>query len=1161
MAISPAIDEAQMQPTPDDEQRLFEEKFGQMSYQVFSSQFPDLVGSIVTFKLLDSDLDKGSGSGSFILEHHGSFIYVPVILADNQLKPFDMMYVKDKDIFLPLTEEWIEEVGKGSLAELGEGSKLPETVATDVDIRNIMVPPTTGRYSYASANEVSPRNKLAADASQPLGMRLHKYAQGEMIAAGAQGGAPMGGGMPMGGMPAPPGGQGGPGSAQPFDPEVWATFVEQFQRIQGTTPGAALDSGSMDLESLGKMYKSHTKTWEMAPDPNQTAGMAPAADLGMPQAPMDPNAMPPAGAAPAQPMQRTASVGSEASKVVTQAAQKITPTLGQKLDDFASLMGSGAAGGAAIGGVRAGMDQELSDVPGGMIRGAIGGAIGAPIGRAIGTAAGKTMAGQKYTMPGDSRTIGSILGGATGGFIGARGEKTNYDKMRHPFSYNRASPYGNMTVTASDHNANLSAMIKHAVHKKSTYQNALPSFLKAAPNTVKQAFAQVLSDNPSLLKQAGDIYGEATLVDCLTPVEEKTAGMSEGGGQLYVADKDTPSAGFHASFGDAAPEAFNGVLLRGYHFKDTRPGLNLAVQTQEYHDFTDPRESGVYMLFPINETPEPALVITQPYDLLGEDRVTYPKSVESVTRLKTKVPKDSDNVENDVISQHATTKNPDKDVERSHVLERLFILGNGDYGLCHHIMGEQIAEIALEGTPVFKTVMTDGENPPKAGKGMFVYKRGIHYFGTKPVELSEIKNLTNKTIRGKVSAVGGWGAKNFVIDAKSPLKRPIRPRGEDIVIIPASWKWLPLNDSVNASDYMRNASTLTYIMLDAMGSMGVSEIVARSAGQDMYAVDGGKTNDKKAALVELAKTAHIHASAAEAMLKIAEKTGKCAAHIVTKHQYDYLMTKVAQPPMPMAPTPQVPPQVEAPPPPMPPAMAEDPGMMNSPIDQAFQESMDDMQTQMSQLMAQMQVLQTVQERAMQIEQGGGEAPPPEAGMDPNAAPPMDPGMAQQPPMQGGMDPNMMAPPGAEGEMPPEAMADPAMQDPAMQEEAPPPPIMRTEQPSSQEIASQINPDFLEQAGQFQQQGAFDAGALGSLAKNPSLKEMSSQYSANLEDSVDDLGRTLLTLYMQESELKEQLGDEAFIKLETQLRDTFKGLGDLTLNLTHNTAHVEDSAQA
>ena len=1144
MPLSPAIDASMMQPAPDEEKRLFEEKFGQMAYQVFNSQFPDLVESIVTFKMLDSDVDNSSAVGTFVLEHQGQFLYAPVILADNQLKPLDMMYVKDRDIFLPLNAEWVEEVSKGSLNSLGEGMKLPDTVATDVDIRNVIVPPTTGRYSYAS---VDARTKLAAEASVPLGLRLHKFAQGGYP------GAPTSGSM----------------TDENFDPEIWATFVDQYNRIQGTTPGQSLDSGSMDLETLAKMYKSHTKTWEMANNPalampqqQQQPGMAP--EQGMPQQGMPQQGMPQQGM-PQQGMMRTADVKSTVAKEVAEAASK-NPSWGSKLDSLTSLMGAGAAGGAAMGGVRAGMDQELSDVPGGMIRGAIGGAIGAPIGRALGTAAGTSSIGQKYMMPGDARTLGSLLGGATGGFIAARGDRTDYNRLRHPMMSN--SPYGNMTVKGSDHSADIKSLIEHVTEKKAGYKNVLPDFLARVPNAVKTAFAKVLEDSPALLKLAGDTYGAQTLIEALTPVATKTAGMVEGGGALYIADKDTPPKGFHSSFGDAAPEAFNGVLLRGYHFKDTRPSLNLAVQTQEYADFHDTREPGVYILFPIGETPEPALVITEPYDLLGEDRPTFPHSESRRKNVKVHVPRPEDTKENE-----SWTK--EKDVERSHKTSRMFILGDGGYGECSELMGTMIAEIAMQDTAVFNTVMSDGTHPPKSGKGMFIKKRGIHYFGTQAVELSEITTNEEGVIRGTVSRIGGLASKKFVIDPKSPIKKPMRPRGENIVVIPADCKWLPLKERVNAADYMRNPSELSDIMVGALGSMGVSKIVARKAGQNMYAVDGERTNDKVAALTRLATKGRIHASAAEAMLKIAEAEGVCRAYIVTPHQFGYLRTKVAQipaPPQGMA----MPPQEAAPP--MPPAMTEDPAMQGSAVDTAFQETMGGLQQQISELQAQLTVLQTVQERAMQIEQEDAAAY--QGGMDPNMAQPgMDPGAAPPPP-QSGMDPNMgggMPPqpgmdPNMGGGMPMQPGMDPSMgggmdpnMDPnmaaqqGMEQEQPPLPIMNTENPSSTEIASQINPAFLEQAGQFQQQGAFDAGAVGSLAKTPALKEIASQYSANLEDSVDDLGRTLLTLYMQEGELKDQLGDEAFTKLETQLRDTFKGLGDLTLNLSHNSSQLHNAS--
>ena len=412
-----------------------------------------------------------------------------------------------------------------------------------------------------------------------------------------------------------------------------------------------------------------------------------------------------------------------------------------------------------------------------------------------------------------------------------------------------------------------------------------------------------------------------------------------------------------------------------------------------------------------------------------------------------------------------------------------------------------------------------------------------------------------------------------------------RPQDTDIVFVPARYKWLPLKDQVEERQFLASGTDISNILLQSLGSMGVGEVVARRAGQSMYSIDGEKSTDKVAALRKLAEKHYIHATAAEAMLKIAEAKTISRAYVVSPQQYHFLRTKIADQMPPAPPGMGMPPAPPAPP--MDPnagmgAMGAPPAMGGAPADpnaggavpppgnsiaQAFQETNDQLQQQINQLQAQLDVLVTVQERANQIDTGAAgpseqlpqdpaAAPPdPQAmgggagGMPP--APPMDPSMGQPPqdPSMGQppMDPSM-APYGAQG-------MDPTAGQP------PPGPVMRTEEPSSNEIAAQINPSFLEQAGQFQGMGAFDAGAVSSLAQTPSLKNISSQYAANLEDSVDDLGRTLLTLYMQEGELKEQLGEEAFVKLEDELRNTFKNLGELTLTLSHNTSQLNNRAPA
>lgn len=1152
--LSPAVNQQQAPPTDEGENKLFEDQFSQMAYQAFSSKFPDQTTAIVTFKILDSDIDQGTAVGAFILEAEGEFIYVPTILSDNQLKPFDLMYVKSKDIFLPLDPKWIEEIKKGALLSMGEGAELPDTVATDVDIRNLMVPPTTGRYSYASY-DVSPKNKLEAKATEPLGRKITKIANEMAMPMEGPGGVPGQGGVPptvgvleqgqqgQGQGQAPKGGS-GEATQDDFNPEIWETFVEQFQRINGTTPGKALDEGMMDVETLSKMYKSHQKTWDMAAEANQAMmgqQMDPAAQQGQPMAAapvgaggqqVDMSAAP----GPAGPGTVAPKMASARSEIAEQGAE----TMGEMFDRYMGHIGRGSAVGAGVGGVQAGMDGRLGDVPGDVLAGAVGGGVGALPGRMVGKALARRYPGHLSAAP--AAVGGTIGGGAAGGYLMSRSDPRTMSQWTAP-SQAALQEYAQerrASADDSDHVEAFAAMIKHA-QRGTEHRLNLPDFLSKAPNQVKTAFAKVLSENPKLLKAAGDIYGESTLVEALQH-KEATA-KEQTGGALYVYDEDTDPDTLEESFGSAAPEAFNGILMRGYYFKDSRPSLNLAVQTQHYHDFHDPMEAGVYRIHSAKGTPKPALVTVEPIDLISEDRYYYPKDSAQVKPAIVDVNNDSGNREPHSLDRDSL-ENPEPEMDRLRRYIRLAVFGNGDYFVTEKLMGEQVTELALKDSKLYGRVMSEGKSKPAKGTGMWVTKDGSNYKSTLPVEVDKIRTDSSGVVRGQISSPGGTHSKTFVMDPRSPVGKIKRLRDQDIVIIPASWKWMPLKKELNPADYLRTPQAISDIVQDSLQSMGVHEAVARSAGQDMYAVNGSKTMSKKEALYKLASDNYIHAADAESMLKIADIEGSCRAWIASPRHVQKVGDRIKIAQGQMAPATQMggPPAMQQP--------QVDPAQIQTQaIEAAFSQSMDQLQDQINALNAQLQVLMSVQQRAQQLMAQATGAPPPA---------PMQGAAPQQAGMQGQQ-------PGMQGQQaaPAQAGMQGAPQQGMQQQQQPPQaggmPIMRTEEPSSMEIAEQVNPAFLEQASELQETGAFDAGAISSLSKDPSVKALGSQYAASLENSVDDLGRTLLTLYMQESKLKEQLGDETFVDLESQLRDTFKGLGSLVLSITHNTAMLEDDA--
>jgi len=136
--------------SPEDEEELFSKGFSDLAYRAFQKTHPELYGDLVSFRVLATDAQSGEGVGAFILKRAAEVLFVPAVIADNAVKPLDMVYVRSKDRFYPLTPEWIEKATSGGVSALGRGIEPPKDLNTDVDIRNVVVPPTTGRYSYAS---------------------------------------------------------------------------------------------------------------------------------------------------------------------------------------------------------------------------------------------------------------------------------------------------------------------------------------------------------------------------------------------------------------------------------------------------------------------------------------------------------------------------------------------------------------------------------------------------------------------------------------------------------------------------------------------------------------------------------------------------------------------------------------------------------------------------------------------------------------------------------------------------------------------------------------------------------------------------------------------------------------------------------------------------
>lgn len=668
-------------------------------------------------------------------------------------------------------------------------------------------------------------------------------------------------------------------------------------------------------------------------------------------------------------------------------------------------------------------------------------------------------------------------------------------------------------------------MVRHSQEKTAEVEPVLPKFLAAAPNQIKVAFNRILRSNKKLAAQATQLYGLDKLADAL----KVSSATSPKGGALYVATKDTPESEFKSIFGDRAAEAFQGVLLKGYNAKDTRGSLKNAVQIQHRMELHTPSESGFYNVYTKDGDVKPAFVLHNPRSTTGHDK-----------------PEGRHGKRHDTLHFN------------EHNQGFIVVMNGGQWVRCHELIGK-LLDGNGEGTDkkpdVFNKLMmgTKGDTPTAGSRGIFVQKKGKAFIGTEPVRIESVSTDSQGIRRIKTSYPGCV----LVTDKKAGKAGMHQPKGANIMYIPPDARFVKLNDEDSYdTDLLRTASEVGKWFHAKFDSMGAGSFTVKNAGAGLTSINGEPGVPPVQAMKEAALRFDIHFTAAENLVKQAMQA---EGHGVKAYTLTPEMNeKIAQTPM-MDPSSQM--MGGAPPPPggapMDPSMqgAAPPPPPPSPLDIAMGEAQTQIQQQMADLEQQgmalqdkAQTLQMVQQRAQEMATGGA----PAVGM---GAPPMPPpGMgAPQDPMaaQGGAPPEMAGGMGgAPGGAPMGGMTG---QEPMMQA---PGAMMATETPSASEIQSQVNPQFLEQAGQLGDAGTFDAAAIGSMAQSPSFRDMVTDYVPTLERSLDNMARILLSMWMQESELKEQIGEEQYVDLEDNLRAVFEGLGELILTMNRNAIVME-----
>lgn len=132
-------------------------ELSEIALQKLLQLFPELSAYIVSFKDITEESGReGAGLqiGMFILQFGQEYYYVPVIAKNDTVMPIDSLFSSSTGTFSPLTKSFLDKAISSSQVYLGKSKKIPDTVPQNPSVYDMVTPPRTGKFVYASSSRL-----------------------------------------------------------------------------------------------------------------------------------------------------------------------------------------------------------------------------------------------------------------------------------------------------------------------------------------------------------------------------------------------------------------------------------------------------------------------------------------------------------------------------------------------------------------------------------------------------------------------------------------------------------------------------------------------------------------------------------------------------------------------------------------------------------------------------------------------------------------------------------------------------------------------------------------------------------------------------------------------------------------------------------------------
>lgn len=106
------------------DQGQLEQDFARLAYMFLQDRASGLIKYLLGFEVVNRDDDGSRAVGIFGFKIGQEYYYVPAFFLNNQIKGIDMLFSKKTNMFMPLTEEWINFIVNRQTIELGGGTNV-----------------------------------------------------------------------------------------------------------------------------------------------------------------------------------------------------------------------------------------------------------------------------------------------------------------------------------------------------------------------------------------------------------------------------------------------------------------------------------------------------------------------------------------------------------------------------------------------------------------------------------------------------------------------------------------------------------------------------------------------------------------------------------------------------------------------------------------------------------------------------------------------------------------------------------------------------------------------------------------------------------------------------------------------------------------------------